>query len=344
MNLDKVFSAFDGMSCLQLALDNAKIEYENYYSSEIDKFPMQVTQANYPNTKQLGDIRNIKGKDLPKINLLAGGSPCQGFSYSGKMLNFNDPRSKLFFEFVRLLDELNPDYFLLENVKMKKEWEDVISSYLGVKPLRINSNLVSAQNRDRLYWTNIVSKDEFTLPEDKNILLKDIIEEGQFALGLAQRGRYQDGKTVQRYELNGMEKTNTLTTVQKDSLIFIPVDSHKSKNGLICIGGLMKKTSKLWVKEGKILQRNFSQGNRVYSEYGKAATLNANSGGLGGKTGLYEIEGIIRKLTVTECERLQTVREGYTNGVSKTQAIKMLGNGWTVDVIAHILSYLKNKQ
>ena len=211
----------------------------------------------------------------------------------------------------------NPKYFLLENVKMKKEYQDIISSYLGVEPIMINSNLVSAQNRVRYYWTNIPVKG---LPKDRCILLKDITEDGLQSLGLAQRGRYdENGKIIQKYELNGTEKSNAMTTVSKDTLLFIPVDKHSSNSGLICLGGLMKPTHKLWLDNEKLLQRNFSQGNRVYSSDGKSATLNANSGGIGGKTGLYEIEGVIRKLTRLECERLQTVPDGYTNSISSSE-------------------------
>lgn len=334
-----VLSLFDGISCGQIALEKLGIEVENYFSSEIDKHAIKVTQTNYPKTKQLGSVLNVKGSDLPKIDLLIGGSPCQGFSFAGKQLNFDDPRSKLFFEYVRLKNELNPKYFLLENVKMKKEYQDIISSYLGVEPIMINSNLVSAQNRVRYYWTNIPVKG---LPIDRGILLKDITEDGLQSLGLAQRGRYdENGKVVQKYELNGTEKSNAITTVSKDTLLFIPVDKHSSNSGLVCLGGVMKSTHKLWLNNGKLLQRNFSQGNRVYSSDGKSATLNANSGGIGGKTGLYEIEGVIRKLTRLECERLQTVPDGYTNSISDTQAIKALGNGWTVDVISFIFSFLR---
>jgi len=238
------------------------------------------------------------------------------------MLNFGDPRSKLFFEFVRLLDELRPDYFLLENVKMKKEWEEVITSYLGVKPIKINSSLVSAQSRERVYWTNIVSPSEFIQPEDKKIFLKDITEKNLTDVEISNLMPYK-----------GISKNNPYT--------FVPVDSHFSKNGLICLGGLTSDNKKLWVDDGKYLQRSFSQGYRVYSDEGKAPTLSANSGGLGGKTGLYRIGGIIRKLTVTECERLQTMPDGYTRKASRTQAIEMLGNGWTADVVAHIFKYLK---
>lgn len=333
-----VLSLFDGISCGQIALERAGIKVENYFASEIDLSSIKVTQSNYPNTKQIGDVLNVASSSLPKIDLLIGGSPCQGFSFAGKQLNFDDPRSKLFFEFVRLKNECNPTYFLLENVKMKKEYQDVISSYLGVEPIMINSSLVSAQNRERYYWTNIPVSG---LPDDKGLLLKDITEDGLQGLGLAQRGRYdKNKKVVQRYELNGTEKSNAMTTVSKDTLIFIPVDKHHSNLGLICLGGLTKNTHKLWLNNGKLLQRNFSQGNRVYSERGKSATLNASSGGLGGKTGLYEIEGIIRKLTRLECERLQTVPDGYTNSISDTQAIKALGNGWTVDVISFIFSFI----
>ena len=336
-----VLSLFDGISCGRIALERAGIKVNNYFASEIDKHAIKVTQANYPNTKQLGDVRNVTAEKLPKIDLLIGGSPCQGFSFAGKQLNFDDPRSKLFFEFVRLKNELQPKYFLLENVKMKKVYQDIISSYLGVEPIMINSNLVSAQNRVRYYWTNIPVKG---LPKDRCILLKDITEDGLQSLGLAQRGRYdENGKIIQKYELNGTEKSNAMTTVSKDTLLFIPVDKHSSNSGLVCLGGVMKPTHKLWLDNGKLLQRNFSQGNRVYSSDGKSATLNANSGGIGGKTGLYEIEGVIRKLTRLECERLQTVPDGYTNSISDTQAIKALGNGWTVDVISFIFSFLRGE-
>jgi len=334
-----VLSLFDGMSCGQIALDQLGIEVDRYYAAEIDKYAIKVALDNYPNTIQLGDVTKVTFFGLPPIDLLIGGSPCQGFSFAGKQLNFDDPRSKLFFEFVRLKEEMCPRYFLLENVKMKKEYQDVISKYLGCEPIEINSSLVSAQNRRRLYWTNIPGIEQ---PEDRGILLKDITEEGMVSMGLAQRGRYDDnGKIKQQYELNGTEKSNTLTTVGKDTLLFIPVDKHSSNKGLICLGGLMRETNKLWLDNGKILQRNFSQGNRVYSEEGKSATLNANSGGVGGKTGLYEIEGVIRKLTRLECERLQTVPEDHTKSVSLTQSQRMLGNGWTVEVIKHIFKNMK---
>ncbi len=168
-----VLSLFDGISCGQIALNRLGIKYDKYYASEIDEYAIKVTQHNYPETIQIGDVLNVKGSDLPKIDLMFGGSPCQGFSFAGKGLNFEDPRSKLFFEFVRLRDELQPKYFLLENVKMKKESENVITEHMGVEPVRINSKLVSAQSRERLYWTNIPN---ITQPDDKGILVKDILD------------------------------------------------------------------------------------------------------------------------------------------------------------------------
>lgn len=167
-----VLSLFDGISCGQVALNNLKIPINNYFASEIDKYAISVTMKNFPKTIQIGDVAKVKGKELPQIDLLIGGSPCQGFSFAGKQLNFNDERSKLFFEFVRLLKETKPKYFMLENVKMKKEYEDIISKYLGVKPIFINSEVLSPGLRPRLYWTNI----PLDLLKPKNILLSSIIE------------------------------------------------------------------------------------------------------------------------------------------------------------------------
>jgi DNA (cytosine-5)-methyltransferase 3A len=180
-----VLSLFDGMSCGQLALKKAGIKVKQYYAAEIDKYAIQVTQANFPDTIQLGDVTKVFAKDLPKIDLLIGGSPCQGFSFAGKGLNFEDPRSKLFFEFVRLRKECNPKWFFLENVRMKYEHELVISKFMGVEPIEINSALLSAQNRQRLYWTNINEKPyglfgelkpDIPQPKDKGMLLKHILE------------------------------------------------------------------------------------------------------------------------------------------------------------------------
>ena len=168
-----ILSLFDGMSCGRLALDRLGIKVDKYYASEIDKYAIQVSSANYPDIIQIGDVCDVKGEDYPDIDLVLAGSPCQGFSFAGNQLAFDDPRSALFFEFVRILKEVKPKYFLLENVKMKKEFLDVISEQVGVEPILINSALVSAQNRLRYYWTNIPGVEQ---PEDRGIVLRDILE------------------------------------------------------------------------------------------------------------------------------------------------------------------------
>lgn len=302
-----VLSLFDGISCGQIALNRAGIGYDRYFASEIDDKAIKVAIKNYPDTQEVGDVTQLKADDLPKIDLLIGGSPCQGFSYAGKRLNFDDPRSKLFFEYVRLLNELKPKWFLLENVRMPEICRDVISEYLGVQPLRINSNIVSAQSRERYYWTNIPQQ---ALPSVCDLKLKDVKEPNLQHLA------------TYRYDAPAPD------------LDFYPIAKHSSKSGLMCVGGLMRKGCKLWIKDGVMRSSTFGEGNRVYSENGKTATMKSQAGGLGGKTGLYEIDGVIRKLTRTECERLQTVPEGYTSCVSPTTGISLLGNGWTVEVIS----------
>ncbi len=168
-----VLSLFDGISCAQIALERAGFKVANYFASEIEKNSIKITQHNYQNTIQLGDVTKIKAADLPQIDLLVGGSPCQGFSICGKQLNFDDPRSKLFFEYVRLLKECKPRYFLLENVGMKKEYQDVISEHLSCQPIAIDSQLLSAQTRARLYWTNILGVEQ---PKDVGIVTRDILD------------------------------------------------------------------------------------------------------------------------------------------------------------------------
>src|SRR6056300_630592 len=170
-----VLSLFDGMSCGRIALERLGIKVDNYYASEIDKYAMKVSEANYPDIIQVGDVTELDTSTLPNIDLVMGGSPCQGFSFAGKQLAFDDPRSALFFEFVKCVKELNPKYFLLENVKMKKEYLDIISEYMGVEPIFINSSLVSAQSRQRYYWTNILN---VSVPEDRGLVLRDILEDG----------------------------------------------------------------------------------------------------------------------------------------------------------------------
>jgi len=284
MRVRNVLSLFDGISCGRVALERVGIEYENYYSSEIDKYAIQIAQSNFPSTIQLGDVKSWKGWDLPQVDLLMGGSPCQGFTYTGKQLNFDDPRSKLFFEFVDIMNYYKPKYFLLENVRMKQEYQDIISDYLGVQPIKINSALVSAQNRNRLYWTNIPN---ISQPLDKDIVLKDVLEDDE-----------------------SIDFTNYFDMMK-------PIVSKSNRIGIIGKGG---------------------QGDRIYTTNKKSVTLMAVSGGNGANTGLYLTnEETVRKLMPTECERLQNLPDDYTKGVSNSQRYKMIGNGWTVDVIAHIL-------
>lgn len=297
----KVLSLFDGMSCGQIALKKLGVSNYTYYASEIDKHAIKVSTENFPNTIHLGDVSKIDFKALGNIDLLMGGSPCQGFSFAGKQLNFNDPRSALFFEFIRAIKEIKPKYFLLENVVMKQEYQDIISEQIGVKPIRIESSLVSAQKRSRLYWTNI----QVNQPEDKKIYLKDILENGLV-----------DRDKSYCIDANYFKGTN--------------LEQYLNKKRRQVVFNLSEKPVRL----GAI---NSSMGNRVYHESGKSICLSANSGGLGTKTGLCHDDFCIRKLTVLECKRLQTVPDNYKMPVSNTQAYKMLGNGWTVDVITHIL-------
>jgi DNA (cytosine-5)-methyltransferase 3A len=300
-----VLSVFDGLSCGQIALNRVGIKYDKYFASEVDKHAIKVTQHNYPNTIQLGDVTKVKGPDLPKIDLLFGGSPCQGFSFAGKQLNFDDPRSKLFFEFVRLKNELQPKYFLLENVVMKQEFQDVITEYLGVEPIKINSNLVSAQTRERLYWTNIPNINQ---PEDLGITLNDILEDigvnGEVfdrtklnkatILGrrLNEQGKRDDyNKNIPisqclEVRASNRDKSNCITTVAKDNVLTtMPIGRH--------VDAFKKKLP-------------------------------------------------FRYYTIKEYCRLQTVPDDYFDGVaSENQIRKMIGNGWTVDVIAHIFKEIK---
>ena len=298
-----VLSLFDGMSCGQIALEKSGFQVDKYFASEIDKHAIKVAKANYPDMVHLGDVRDVSADDLPQIDLLIGGSPCQGFSFAGKQLNFDDPRSKLFWEYVRLLKELQPKYFLLENVKMKQESMDVITEALGVEPIFINSSLVSAQNRQRYYWTNIPMD---KLPDDKGIMLKDILEDG-----------FVDRDKAHCIDANYFKGGNLKSYFEKHrrQLVF-------SDEGLCHVGDADLK--------------GHGYNRRVYHPDGKAPSLCAASGGnLEPKT--FISPDSWRKLTPLECERLQTVPEGYTAHVSNTQRYRMLGNGWTVDVISHIL-------
>lgn len=286
IGVGNVLSLFDGMSCGQVALQRAGVKYDKYYASEIDGVPMRVAQYNFPNTIQLGDVTMIKGSSLPKIGLLIGGSPCQSFSNAGNGKGF-DGESGLFWEYVRILKEVKPKYFLLENVKMKKEWQDIISAELGIQPIKINSNLVSAQNRERLYWTNIPN---VTQPKDKGIYINDIL----------------DSEFDNKYWLP--EKNSVLLKNK--------VDLTNAPN-ICCIDVYNKKFKK------------DSKSPTLTLPHHNSLRLLQN--------------GKIRKFTPSECEKLQTLPKDYTNiGIADIHRYSMIGNGWTINVIAHIFKGLKN--
>jgi DNA (cytosine-5)-methyltransferase 3A len=346
-----VLSLFDGMSCGRIALDRAGIKVKKYYASEIDKYAQIVSEKNYPDIVRLGDITKWREWKIEKPDMIIGGSPCQGFSFAGKGLNFEDERSKLFFTFVDILKHYKPKYFLLENVKMKKEYQKVISDCLGVEPIEINSALVSAQNRRRLYWTNIKN---VTQPDDKGILLKDIID-GQAFINDCGKMKVQHLKSncIDANYHKGMDNhgQRTLIRVTKDGFHQYRNDKKKSSiqgthvtyptgksHCLTCNGHIPKTTCAVIGTTGR---GKYESKNRVYSTAAKSPTVLAHKTGGWDDVKISENNLTWRKLTPLECERLQTVPDNYTNHVSNTQRYKMLGNGWTVDVIAHIFRGLK---
>lgn len=329
-----VLSLFDGMSCGQIALDHLGIPVDNYYAAEIDKYAIQVTKKNYPNTIHLGDVTQVKGSDLPQIDLLLGGSPCQGFSFAGKQLNFDDPRSALFFEFVRLLKECNPKYFLLENVRMKQEYQDIISEHLGVEPIKINSALVSAQNRVRLYWTNIPN---ITQPEDKGIVLKDVLEtdvDDKYYIPNNYEAHIklddeEYSKTTKRLGgyMNEGQGQRIYSTFGKSVALSALGGGWGAKTGLYKIP-----------MSGAVRGRQITPNSKSYTQMlelrkdNKTNTLTTSV-----KDNVILNDYKIRKLTPIECERLQNVPDNYSHNITDAQRYKMLGNGWTVEVIKHIL-------
>lgn len=329
-----ILSLFNGISGLHLACDRAGIDVDTCYYSEIDKFANKVTEHHYPDDIALGDATKWREWDIDwaSIDLVGAGFPCQAWSVAGQQQGDKDERGMLFWTTLDIIAQVlkhNPKAkFLMENVKMKKEFEQYITYHteqaLGnVEKILINSALVSAQNRNRYYWTNF----KVEQPNDKGILLKDVLEDGMEAQGGAIRGRYnKDGAISQRLELNGMEKTNTLTTVQKDNVVvYRPCERIKSGeaghianaidiNGMECI-------------------------KRVYGQDGKAPTLTTMGGGHREPKVLCN-DVSYRKLTPLECEKLQTLPGNWTSILSNTQRYKSIGNGWCIDVIAHILKFI----
>lgn len=313
-----VLSLFDGISCGMIALERANIKVDNYYSSEIEKSAIEISNKNYPNITRMGDITKIdeeKLKSLPRIDLILAGSPCQGFSRNGNMLNFEHEQSKLFFDFIKILnwikDNNNRDVkFLLENVEMKKEWKDIITSYTKVEPLDINSKLVSAQNRPRTYWTNIPNA---SIPKSKNINLYDILElDKQYDL-IDYQGIKIDASFNEK-------EINLINIVNKEVRI-----SQATKQGYITAEdgdgiNLSFPTSK--TRRGRVVKK-------------KSNTLDKQC-----NICVY-YNGILRKISLVELERLQTLPDGYTEGISDNKRKYAIGNGWTVDVIVHLFKGLK---
>ena len=383
-----VFSAFDGCSCGQLALGRANIPIGAYYASEIDPYAIKVTQANFPSTIQLGDITKVGYRSFNHhIDLMMGGSPCQGFSFAGKQLNFDDPRSRLFFDFIRIREELKPKYVLLENVRMSKKSQDIISKYMGCEPTKINSADVSPQSRNRLYWLVVYDWDlekyvpvHIPQPTKVDVVIRDILEDLPFG-------------EIPQYLANnwdGVPRGDKVKSIDDDKANCLTASMYKGQ-----IPTFIKKPNPTMSKEGLLHVgtanlKGHDSIKRVYSDEGKSPTLTTMGGGhrepkismgrvvnrsldengvrkdnqlelpfttkvevrqddLSNCLTTVEKDNVVvnqddyvwRKLTPLECERLQTMPDNYTNHVSKTQRYKMIGNGWTVDVIAHILNSIK---
>mgnify|MGYP003134113228 CR=1 FL=1 len=376
----KVLSLFDGMSCGRIALDQLGIPVETYYASEIDKYAIQVSQANYPDIQQVGDICNLDPKDYQDVDLMLAGSPCQGFSFAGKQLAFDDPRSALFFEFIRLLKAIKPKYFLLENVRMKKEFLQVISEQVsacypeitfGIEPLFINSSLLSAQSRQRYYWTNIPNIKQ---PEDRGIVLRDILEDdydSERDKAHCIDANYYKGANVEQYktkhrrqlvnkpikvgmnveqvkirkhvgwketkpeqmlELRKDNKSNAVSSVSKDSLVVNSYREVRTDEAKAVRKKVRQQTGKDHTpfRAKKLEPRKDGKVGTVTPSLNKDHEISIEKEDL-----------TWRKLTPLECERLQTVPDDYTNHVSNTQRYKMLGNGWTVEVIKHIFNNME---
>jgi DNA (cytosine-5)-methyltransferase 3A len=357
----RVLSLFDGISCARVALERAGIEVDAYYASEIDKHAIAISKKNYPDIIQLGSVVGLTPPE--GIDFLIGGSPCQDLSIAKKdRKGLDGDRSGLFWEYVRIKEECNPTYFVLENVaSMPKKDMDLITITLGVRPILFNASLVSAQCRKRLFWTNL----KFELPEDRGILLKHILQ--------------PDGEVNERiYDMSSFHKTPQTDRNETKKLGYVGEFDHQAKrvyddngklpalnvvcNSMVKVGyigegeqyGQGGQAHRVYSPEGKTptlsssgplvklghIGNSDSQGNRVYDPSGKSCTLSANGGGLGAKTGLYKTDDRIRKLTPIECERLQSLPDNYTEGIAKTNRYKCLGNAFNVEVVAHILRSL----
>ena len=374
----RVLSLFDGISCGQVALERAGVPVEVYYASEIDKYAIEITQKNYPNTIQLGDINNIDFTQFKgKIDLIMGGSPCQDLSIAGKRKGLQGERSGLFYKFVEAIEIIKPKYFLLENnYGMPQEAYEEMSKLMGCYPIMINSALVSAQTRKRFYWTNIGPQSFNILgfptvameqPKNKGILLKDVLESSyasddksiciQSSIGRATEREYfkenQEQMVAEPICVNSQSGRGDNPNAQPSVQDRIYNIEGKSTGLTTCflpniaepIGVNIPET--VTVRKYEVDTEKLKiMTNRIYSVHNKYVTLKVNAGGGGAKTVLYKIDlpdgdYLIRKLTPLEAERLQTLPDNYTAGVSNTQRYKAIGNGWTVDVIAHIFKHLQ---
>ena len=346
----KVLSLFDGISCARVALERAGIPVEVYYASEIDKYAIQVSNKNYPDIIQIGSVNLLELDESwdyndilnDEIDLLVGGSPCQDLSIAKKdRKGLDGERSGLFWEYVRILKEVKPKYFILENVaSMPKEAKAIITEALGVEPIMINAALVSAQNRKRLFWTNIPN---VVLPDDREILLKHILEP-----------KVDESFTVK-------DKSNTIRTSGRGSGVDDKHNWDTIRIGEFNQGG---QGDRIYSPEGKSVGLSALGGGRgaktglcriekephgtaldYYNDTivpnGKAKVLGTNPQSTTAVAGqLVNDNSIIRKLTPIECERLQGLPDNYTDGISNSQRYKCLGNAFNVDVIAHILSFI----
>ena len=378
-----VLSLFDGMSCGAIALREAGIKVKQYFASEIDKTAILQATHNFPDTIQLGSVVNLSAANLPKIDLLIGDSQCQGFSFAGKQMNFKDPRSVLFFEYVRILNEIrayNPDVkFLLENVRMRAEYENVISSHLGLQPVAINSSLVSAQNRLRLYWTNILTaatphlfgETVFTAipqPKDKGIYLRDVLDD------VADTRYFLSRKDIEKLEKQIAYESENQKSLSEEQFMELfrdidfcetyalaPVSCFCPENWISnhiirpspeierfpvsaiqngrAIRDCSSKTDSTVIISGAIVSPQFGGGFRPILS-GKAPCLLATSSNSAACLIINGDDMVLRRLTPKECCRLQTIPDWYEWVCSEPQIYKMLGNGWTVDVISHILQFL----
>ena len=318
-----VLSLFDGLSCGNIALERAGVSVNSYFASEVDKYAIQIANKNYPEIIQLGDVLGVKGKDLPKIDLLIGGSPCQDLSFAGKGKGLKGDRSSLFYQYVRLLKECKPKYFLLENVRMKQEYQDIISDLLGVQPIKINSALLSAQNRVRLYWTNIPN---VTQPEDKGILLKDILlDDAEEPMLSNIYGGFKEKKPRVH-----TDKSVTIRAASGGGAIpSIKLKQHINNESV--------------TKQGKsyALTASYYKAVAWNSVQKKQRTMIPVE--LSDKKDPNTYNGIkYRLLNPIEVERLQSIPSGYTSGVSNTQRYRMLGNSFTASIIAHLFKGLKD--